>query len=54
MAACDVLKIFMTQKVIDSPSEVSGDSTKPTKMIAEQKSIFGQTVKMLFAHKGHL
>ena len=40
MAACGFLGIFMTWKVVGSLSEVSRDSTKPTKMIAEQENNF--------------
>ena len=36
MAACGFLGILMTRKVLGSLSEVSSDSTKLTKMIAEQ------------------
>ena len=40
MAACGFLGIFTTRKVLDSLSEVSRDSTKPKKMIAEQENNF--------------
>ena len=40
MAAYGFLGIFMTRKLLDSLSEVSLYSTKPTKMIAEQKNSF--------------
>ena len=40
MAACGVLGIFMTQKVLSSLSEVSRDSTMPTKIIAGQENNF--------------
>ena len=34
------LGIFMSQKVLDSLSEASRDSAKPTKMIAEKENNF--------------
>ena len=37
MAVCGFLGLLMTQKMLGSLSELSGDSAKPTKMIAEQK-----------------
>ena len=40
MASCDCLEIFMARKVLGSLSEVSRDSIKPMKMIAEQKNNF--------------
>ena len=40
MSACGFLGIFMTQKVLGSLSEVSRDSTKPTKIIPEQEKNF--------------
>ena len=38
VAAYGFLGVFMTMKVLGSFSEVSRDSTKPTKMIAEQEN----------------
>ena len=40
MAACGFLGIFMTPKVPGSLSEVSHDSIKPSKIIAEEESNF--------------
>ena len=40
LAACGFLGIFITRKVLGSVSDVSRDSTKPTKMIAEQENNF--------------
>ena len=38
MAAYGFLGIFMTRNMLGSLSEVSRDSTKPTKMIKEQEN----------------
>ena len=35
----------MTGRVLGAHSEILHDSTKPTKMTAEQENIFGKTVK---------
>ena len=40
MAACRLLRIFMTRKALGSLLGVSRASTKPTKMIAEQEDTF--------------
>ena len=40
MAACGFLRMFMTRKVVGSLWEVSRDSTKQMKMIAEQQNNF--------------
>ena len=40
IAACRVLGIFMTRKMIASLFEVSRGSTKPIKMIKEQENNF--------------
>ena len=40
MAACGFLGIFITPKVLNSLSEVSSDSTKRMRMIAEQENNF--------------
>ena len=40
MAVCGFLGIFMARKVLGSLSEASFDSTRPTKMIAEQENDF--------------
>ena len=40
MATSGFLEIFMTQKMLGSLSEVSCDSTEPTKIIAEQENNF--------------
>ena len=45
MAVCGFLGIFMTRKVPDSISNVSCDSTKPTKITSEQEIIFGKALK---------
>ena len=45
MSDCCFLGIFMTRKVPGSLSEVSRDSNKPMKMIAEQEMTFAKTVK---------
>ena len=45
MAACGFLGVFMTQKVLGLLSEVSRDSTQPTRMIAEQENDVLKTVK---------
>ena len=43
----------MTRKVAGSLSEVSRDSTKPTKMIAEQENNFGKTEKNFIPPQNH-
>ena len=40
MAACGLLGIFMTRKVLGSRSEYSREGTKPMKMIEEQETNF--------------
>ena len=40
MTACGVLGIFVTRKVLVSLSELSPDTTKPTKIIAEPENNF--------------
>ena len=49
VAACDFLGISMTRKVLGSLSEVSRDSTKPMKMIAEQENNFWKDWKTLYS-----
>ena len=40
MATCVVLRIFVTRKVLGALLEVSRDSTRPKKVIAEQYNNF--------------
>ena len=58
MAVCGILVIFITQKLIGSFLEVSHDSSKPTKVIIEQESKFGNYFKKrLLSHEvieGHV
>ena len=45
MVACGILGIFMKRKVLGSLLKVSRDSTKPTKIVAEQENNFAKNVK---------
>ena len=45
IAVYGFLEIFITRKVLGSLSEVSRDSTKPTKMIAKQENNFWKDCK---------
>ena len=44
----------MTRKVLVSLSDVSGDSTEPTKMIAEQENYFWKDCKKHYSSKNIL
>ena len=54
IAACGLLGIFMTRKVLGSLAEVSPDSTKPKKMIAEQENNFWKDYEKRYSSKKFL
>ena len=45
MVACGIPGIFMKREVLGSLLKVSRDSTKPTKIVAEQENNFAKNVK---------
>ena len=54
MAICGFFGIFMTQKVLGILSEVSRNSSKPTKIITEQENNVWKTLFLDKVIDGHL